>query len=73
VDYVISGVLTVNGWSYICSLDVTNCGLVAIVRLVNGDLHNALNILQVVALFLMFWADRWDNTICIFSSCSQSW
>jgi hypothetical protein len=40
-------------------LDVTDGGLAAIVRLVNGDLRKALNILQVVAFFLMFWADRW--------------
>lgn len=37
-----------------CSLDVTDGGLAAIVRLANGDLRKALNILQV-ALFLMFW------------------
>lgn len=40
-----------------CSLDVTDGGLAAIVRLVNGDLRKALNILQV-ALFLMFWLVR---------------
>ena len=49
---------TVNDWFYACSLDVTDGGLAAIVRLVNGDLRKALNILQVFALFRMFWADR---------------
>lgn len=53
--FVIDGYLAVNDiyfWICACSLDVTDGGLAAIVRLVNGDLRKALNILQVVAFFL---------------------
>lgn len=40
-----------NGGFHVCSLDVTDGGLAAIVRLVNGDLRKALNILQVLLSF----------------------